>query len=359
MATWPNMGLIDPTRGELGSGVWHDAIDANTGRIDEHDHTSGKGARVPTAGININADLSFGGLYAPINLHRLTFASITALSSSNKSLFVSSADNELYWRTNSGTNVKLTDGTALNVAAFTGGFGGDYAVSGNADYDAATVAYTFRESGGTWARLASSSIRLYEHGTSEALYVGQLAPAALASSYNITWPTAPPSATGVVLMSSTGELSTSTTGFEPHGDRKITISGADFQVTSIGASFAAGAVPNYNSGDYWNFTDAGGTAIVAGVSLPVGSRIKTIKWWYNKNFSALTLTMRLRKIASDGTITNIDTTSATSGASVPESTTTGTINYTIEDDYQIQLYVAPGHVNHRFAFAVITYDRPA
>lgn len=354
MATWPNMGLIDPTRGELGSGVWHDAIDANTGRIDEHDHTSGKGARVPTAGININADLSFGGLYAPINLHRLTFASITALSSSNKSLFVSSADNELYWRTNSGTNVKLTDGTALNVAAFTGGFGGDYAVSGNADYDAAGVVYTMKEVGGTWARVAASGIRLYEHGTSEALYVAHVAPAALASSYTVTWPDAPPAGDSVVRMSTSGVLSTSL--LEAHGQRKVQISGAAFQVAAPAASFPTGSIPEYD-GTSWLFTPTTSVSLYASVPLPVGSRIKTIKWFFDKNSNSSALTMRLRKIASDGTVTNISTTSDTSSGANPTSVTTATIDYTIEDDYQVQLSVSAGATAHAFQFAIITYDR--
>lgn len=354
MATWPNMGLIDPTRGELGSGVWHDAIDANTGRIDEHDHTSGKGARVPTAGINIDADLSFGGLYAPISLHRLTFSSITALSSNNKSLFVNSSDNELYWRTNSGTNVKLTDGTALNVAAFTGGFGGDYAVSGNADYDAAGVVYTLKESGGTWARVASSGIRLYEHGTSEALYVAQIAPAALASSYTITWPTALPAGDSVLRMSTSGVLSTSLV--EAHSQRKIQISGAAFQVAAPAASFPTGSVPDYD-GTSWLFTSTTSVSLYASIPLPVGTRIKTIKWFFDKNSNSSALTMRLRKIASDGTVTNISTTSDTSSGANPTSSTTATIDYTIEDDYQVQLSVSAGHTTHAFQFAIIAYDR--
>jgi hypothetical protein len=348
------MGLIDPTRGELGSGVWHDAIDANTGRIDAHDHTSGKGARVPTAGININADLSFGGLYAPISLHRLTFASITSLSSNNKSLFVDSDDNELYWRTGSGTNVKLTDGTALNVAAFTGGFGSDYATNGNADYDAAGVVYTFKESGGTWARVASSAIRLYEHGTSEALYVAHVAPSALASSYTVTWPDALPAGDSVLRVSSAGAISTSLV--EAHAQRKIQVSGAAFQVAAVASAFPAGTVPEYD-GTSWLFTPSASVVLYASVPLPVGTRIKTIKWFFDKNSNSSSLTMRLRKIAADGTITNISTTSDTSSGASPTSSTTATIDYTIEDDYQVQLSVSAGVTAHAFQFAIITYDR--
>jgi hypothetical protein len=207
------MGLTLPTRGPSGAGVWDDSIDADLGLIDAHDHSTGKGTAVPTSGININADLTFGSLYAPIGLHRITFASIVALSSSNKSLFVNAADNELYWRSNAGTNVKLTSGNALNVAAFTGGIGGDYtAVAAAVAFDDAGDRYTFKQNAGVgWARLASGDVRLFETGTSDTVFVGLAAPAALAGSYTLTMPLAVPGSTSLVQMDSAGVLTASNT----------------------------------------------------------------------------------------------------------------------------------------------------
>lgn len=209
MTTLPQMGLVLPTRGVGGAGVWDDSLDADLTAIDAHDHSTGRGTPVPTAGININADLTFSSLYAPINLHRLTFASIVALTSNNKSLFVSSADNELYWRSNAGTNVKITSGASLNVAAFTGGIGGDYtAVSAAVAFDDAGDRYTFKQNAGTgWARLASGDLRLFETGTSDSVFVGLAAPAALAGSYTITLPlTAPTTGTRPVQMTTAGVI---------------------------------------------------------------------------------------------------------------------------------------------------------
>lgn len=217
MTTLPQMGLTLPTRGAGGAGQWGDTDDANWQKVDPHDHSPGKGTLVPTAGIGINADLSFSSLYAPTNLHRVQFSAIAggALSGSqNKSLFVSDGTgglsaNELYWRTSSGTNVKVTAGSALNVSAFTGGIGGDYtAVSASVQYDDANRRYTFKQGGGTdWARLVSGGLRLIEFGTSETVYVEQLCPAALAASYSITWPTALPGSTSFVKIDNTGQVS--------------------------------------------------------------------------------------------------------------------------------------------------------
>lgn len=206
MTTTPNMLIDKPVLGG-DAGTWDDKINAAIDTIDAHDHSIGRGTTVKTAGISINADLTFSSLYAPINLHRITFASIVALTGNNKSLFVNTADNELYWRSNAGTNVKLTSGAALNVAAFTGGIGGDYTAVGAAlNFDDAGDRYTLKQQSNLWARMASGDVRLFETGTTDSVFVGLAAPAALAGSYTITMPLAAPAATRPVQMSSAGVL---------------------------------------------------------------------------------------------------------------------------------------------------------
>jgi hypothetical protein len=155
-------------------------------------------------------------------------------------------------------------------------------------------------------------------------------------------------------MSSAGVVSTELV--EAHAARKVQVSGAAFQVAAPAATFPTGAVPEYD-GTSWLFTPTASISLYASVPLPVGTRIKTIKWFFDKNSNASALTMRLRKVASDGTITNISTTSDTSSGANPISVTTATIDYTIEDDYQVQLSVSAGATAHAFLFAIITYDR--
>jgi hypothetical protein len=214
--TLPNTGVVTPTLGG-DAGVWGSETNDAWANYDAHDHGPGKGVRITPAAININADLPLNSSWGITAANRISFASVAA-TSTNKSLFVSDgtsglAANELYWRSNSGNQVRLTNGSALNVAAFAGGIGGDYvAVSAALNFDDAGDRYTFKQNSGTgWARLASGDLRLFETGTSETIFVGLAAPAALAGSYTVTMPLAAPGSTSLVQMDSSGVLSASNT----------------------------------------------------------------------------------------------------------------------------------------------------
>lgn len=308
MTTLPNLGVSLPVRGAPGSGVWGDTEDANLALIDAHDHTSGKGVRIKTAAISLDADLTFSGSWAPTNLNRIQFSAVTPLTSNNKSLFVSSGDNELYWRSNAGSNVKLTSGSALNVAAFTGGIGGDYvSASGAVAFDDANKNYTFKSSGSAWARATFGGIRLIEFGTTETVRVGLLCPAGLAASYDITMPLAAPGSTSLVQMDSSGVLTASNTVANTLTTAAVTSSGlitanagltggSNQHVTVAGTGrFKHGTLTrlvgatefqmvNGTSGKYSAFTD-GGLSTTAGasmdamatISLNVGERLLAVR----------------------------------------------------------------------------------
>lgn len=294
MTTLPNLGIVLPTRGAPGAGVWGDTEDANSALIDAHNHTTGKGVAVPTLGINIDADLTFSSAWAPTNLHRIQFASIAPLSGNNKSLFVAdgtggSTAGELYWRSNAGSNVKLTSGAALNVAAFTGGFGGDYAsVGAAAAFDDSGDRYTFKQqSPGNWARIASGDLRLFETGTTDSVFVGLAAPAALASSYTITLPLAAPASTSVMQVSSAGVVTATNTianDITMTANAHVTVSGTgDIKHGDRILAMTAFA----GSGTNWSLDVSGtpvemrsiGTGILGvPINLRVGDRIKSISF---------------------------------------------------------------------------------
>jgi len=413
MTTLPNMNLVLPTQGAPGAGVWDDTQDANSALIDVHDHSTGKGVTVKTAGISINADLTFASLYAPINLHRITFASIVALSSNNKSLFVNTADNELYWRSNAGTNVKLTSGSALNVAAFTGGIGGDYASVGAAvAFDDAGDRYTFKQQApGNWARLASGDVRLFETGTTDSVFVGLAAPSALVGSYTITMPLAAPTTgtrpvqmttggvitagnsdnvqvggtlgvTGAATLSSTldvgGILSSTGLIFGQNGvtaavNTHMTVSGTgeikhgvrEFGVSAMGfvsPAFVLGADLSMDGpATTWNFGAAtvGAVTLVADLQMLVGDRITSIVWIFNKGSNAAALTMRLSSVNGTAlTKTTRDSLAdVTSGAGVVSVTRSG-INYTVVTGDNMRLEVLPGNAAHKFSHCQVFYDHP-
>lgn len=334
MPILPNTGVITPTPGGS-NGTWDDALNTALANYDAHRHEAGNGLRIRTAGIDINADLTFGGLWAPINLHRLTFASIVALTSNNKSLFVSSADNELYWRSNAGTNVKLTLGNALNVAAFTGGFGAGYSSAGAAaDYDDSTEQYTFKQApAGTWSRGGFGGLRLYEFGTSETVRVGLLASSAMASSYDITLPSQ--AGDGILTMAGAGVLeSTTAIPFDVNFDNGITVT--DVIVATGGVTCAANQhltisgtgelkhgdrVLSINafggSTDSWIASSSGGYLVsnsagymVKSIPLLEGDRIKDVTFYVYGNASA-DVTATVYSLSNAQVSTSIGSTVAT------------------------------------------------
>jgi hypothetical protein len=385
MTTLPNMGLVLPVRGDLGAGIWDDTLDADLEDIDAHDHSTGKGALVPTAGMNINADLTFSSLWAPINLHRLTFASITALSTSNKSVFVNAADNELYWRSNAGVNVKLTAGSALNVAAFTGGIGGDYVAVGAAvAFDDAADRYTFRQQSSLWARLHSGDVRLSETGTTETAFVGLAAPAALGGSYTLTMPASLPGSTSLLQLTSAGQVSasneiinttifnstvecdagltmavnqtiiTSGTGDFKHGARDVTLGGSAFQA---GNNFSTASISYDSSSNHWTMGVAPNDNLGASVPLRSGDRIISLNWLFDKGGSASIMTLAL-KTRNGNTITTRDTVNdSTSGVGFVF-LARAAINYTIAGGDAVWLSVSSSNAAHRFAQCVISFDHP-
>lgn len=214
MTTLPNMGLELPTRGPAGSGTWDDTLDANATKVDAHDHTVGAGARIRVAALDIDSDVSFGSVWAPVNLHHITLASIliSPTPPPTKSIYVNSTDNELYFRNNSGNSIKITAGNTLNVAAFVGGIGGDYtAVAASVAFDDSQKRYTFKDGSANWARGVFGGVRLIEQGTAETVYVGLIAPSALAASYTLTMPAALPGAQLLLQLDTAGNILTSNT----------------------------------------------------------------------------------------------------------------------------------------------------
>lgn len=212
MTTLPNMGLITPTLGG-DSGTWDDKINAGFALIDSHDHTPGKGALVPIAGISVDDDLDMAG-FSVSNTISVDFTPVSPLNTGSTRIFVSSADDELYWRTAGGTNVKLTDGNSINTT-LVGGIVGDYSSTGaEVAYDDSNQQYTFKD-GSTptkkWMRLASGPVRIYEFDTTENVYVEHAVAAALASSYTVTWPAALPGGPRAIQISSAGVVSFSNT----------------------------------------------------------------------------------------------------------------------------------------------------
>jgi hypothetical protein len=215
------MGLIKPDNG-ASIGTWGVENNASWDIADAHDHSSGKGVRVPVSGLNINTDLSLAN-FALTQIKALAMApvgtgTVTALS---RCLFVNSADNELYWKTSGGVLVQLTSGTSLN-AALLGGFTGDYGTGGSAvNFNSGTSIYNFLRAANHRAFLDTSDIRLFQGTAGIANAVKLRSPNALASSYEIIFPPALPAATRLLSLSSGGQVDASGSAVQS-GDLAVT-----------------------------------------------------------------------------------------------------------------------------------------
>lgn len=112
MATaFMNLSLPTPTV-TLGP-AWATQLNAALGVVDAHDHSEGKGTRVKTAGISINADLSFNA-YAATNLKTTSYSALPGtLSGTSNALSVYSYGGDLWWTNDNGAPVQITAGGAL------------------------------------------------------------------------------------------------------------------------------------------------------------------------------------------------------------------------------------------------------
>ena len=129
------MNLSLPTVTVTLGPAWATQINTAIETIDSHDHTSGKGVKVPTAGLNINADLDFNE-NAALNLEFGSFQQRTSSpSGSSFAAAVSVFNGDLYYTNTSGVPVQVTSGASIvsspgNAQIFeTQGVTGDLVIS--------------------------------------------------------------------------------------------------------------------------------------------------------------------------------------------------------------------------------------
>ncbi len=145
------MNLINPTVQGTAGPTYATMQNTEMSLIDVHDHTSGKGVAVPTAGININADLSFTG-YGPINQYWSSLAAraLPTAALHPASLLVNAAGN-LFYENTSGNQIQLTSGSVpvSNGTGTDNGFfgagGAGYAAQAKANFDKTIGQYRFAD----------------------------------------------------------------------------------------------------------------------------------------------------------------------------------------------------------------------
>jgi hypothetical protein len=104
-----NLPIVTVTLGP----VWANQINAAFETIDAHDHSSGKGLQIPTAGININADLDFNEK-AALNLKLVSMENRTSTpSGASFATSLSTYAGNLFYTNASGVAIQLTAGGGI------------------------------------------------------------------------------------------------------------------------------------------------------------------------------------------------------------------------------------------------------
>jgi hypothetical protein len=150
--TTPNMSLTLPLVSQTPGPTWASEINADLEIIDSHNH-AGVGALVPVAGLDINADLSLAthALTDATKVVLLDQASVATLGA----IYAKSGD--LYWRNGGGSEVRLTNGAAIDVASVNG-INGLPDGSASVTYDDPSLSYEFVDSAGANAGILAGGI---------------------------------------------------------------------------------------------------------------------------------------------------------------------------------------------------------
>jgi hypothetical protein len=198
-----DLGVDPPAVGATGPGyatTMNAAVQACIDAIEAGATTS--------TGLTVDSAVEFNG-YNLTEAGAVHFESKSGAYTTATGCYFRSGD--FYVNDSSGNQIRITASGALNSAAV-GGIGGDYGGSNPASvtFNEASSKYIFLESASVKAALEFGTAR-YVASTSGNV-VSVLAPASLAASYTVTWPTAVPASNGSALvMSTAGVISTTMT----------------------------------------------------------------------------------------------------------------------------------------------------
>lgn len=220
-----NMNLTVPIAGVTLGPNWANEIAASLVTIDVHDHSAGKGVPVTPSGLNINADLSFGGNNAN-SVRTVRFSNPNSQPSGSSDVnCVYAFGGNLYYN-NGGFAVQVTNGHS--VAGTPGSIAG-LSSPASATYVALSQSFVWQSDANTPANTDGASVILRNlSANSKGLTLSP--PAAMAADYSITLPPLPASATSLVTMNTSGAQATA----QP--DSTMAISGSTIGVAPGGIS---------------------------------------------------------------------------------------------------------------------------
>jgi microcystin-dependent protein len=200
--TTPNMNLVLPSVGNQPGPDWAENLNTSLELVDSHDHSPGKGTPINPDGMNINATLSFNNNLA-IDIAALTLES-QGSTPGVKSIYISS--NDLYFVDGLGNNIRITQSGGV---AGTPGSISNLVPPASASYVGAQSAFVWQSNTNIAAVMDCGNIKMRNLSPNSTYALNLNPPASLASNYDITLPTLP-SATAVMTMDTSGNISTAT-----------------------------------------------------------------------------------------------------------------------------------------------------
>lgn len=223
MATTPLMLLVLPDPTITTGPEWATLLNQAINVIDNHDHSSGKGAKITPSGLNVNEQL-------PMNDNDLIDARSLRVSQ-QPSPIADPADlralyavgDELYYNDGSGNQIQLTSSGGLNAASV-GGIGGDYGVStALVSYNSVNSTYVFEQNTGIPGNIDIGNLIIRE-AVSGANGITLRSPTSLASGYNITLPAGLPASKLPLLLDASGNATAELLATSQISDSSITTS---------------------------------------------------------------------------------------------------------------------------------------
>lgn len=309
-------------------------------------------AKVTPAGITINADLPFtnsGVFYACTSVERTNYQNKSGtISAGTFPVSVYVTNGNLHYNDGAGNIIQLTSGGALNIAATGGITGSGYGSAGvEVNWESGTTRYRFKSASGAdaFAHVAVNDLLLNDGSGN---FITHAAPA-ISADYTVTWPTAVPAATNVMMMSSAGTISVPTdltlatnqhvivsgTGLykRPSQSRKIIPHNGVF-TTGTGTYLATGYVTNGAAGDVF----------ILPLELNVSERILSIDIRYDTTVAAGRTTTATLKRKVDGANTSLGnvTSAESSVATMSISSINETVNTGVNTSYVLEFTYSGG-----------------
>ena len=203
MSTTPNMNLTLPTVSQTPGPSWANQINSNLTVIDSHNHLPGNGASIPSAALNINADVGFG-TYSAVGLGSTQYVNQLAPTAA---CAVYAFGGELYYNDSSAVPIQITSNGAVVGAP---GQWTNLAAPAVAAYGAGTGTFSFQSDALTFGTLQAASLKLQANTSS---YPIGIAVSSGTAPYVLTLPVLAPAQIGSLLASSsTGSMSWVTAG---------------------------------------------------------------------------------------------------------------------------------------------------